>query len=418
MNTYKMSINGYFTFTKKGDLYRCIFNEILLHLLITHTHLKLLLFIFICLLSWTKAAYSQQISIQGRMVDADTGEALPYVNICTEQGKGTLTNDDGEFKLTTDSGDILTISCIGYEKLTVKATDLAPTIRLKPYSISLREVTVRPVNAKRILKRTIENLKQDYQKQGKWTRKYFFRTLIEKKDGTYLAEAFIKAYSVVNIRSFMVIKGLESYDKEANKGKLNLRSLNIHRIMEVAPMTNESAFWMNAIKPLSDFSTLHKYYNIQSYLLQGEDGNEICRTDFSWKKGRTPESMKKSGIAGTAFIDIETCRLLRFDGSCDNYFIYEHGHSFPTSINFHLEYDYSQGAASVSHVSISGGNELTRYRALLFAIDKDEQQTMGMSEIGFDIVTAIKEAGYDVSLWDEYDIVKRTKEEEQAAFRP
>ena len=32
------------------------------------------------------------------------------------------------------------------------------------------------------------------------------------------------------------------------------------------------------------------------------------------------------------------------------------------------------------------------------------------------IVTALQEAGYDASLWDEYDIIKRTKEEEAAAF--
>ncbi|MBR5394547.1 MAG: carboxypeptidase-like regulatory domain-containing protein [Bacteroidaceae bacterium] len=373
--------------------------------------------IFACLPLWVVTAFPQQVSIQGRMVDAETGEPLPYVSIYAEQGKCTLTNAEGDFKIKTIAGDSLTFSCIGYEKLKVKAEDLSPVIWLKPYTALLREVTIRPVNAKRILKNTIDNLKKDYDKQSKWTRKYFFRTLIEKQMGTYLAEAFIKAYSVVNIRSSAIIKGLESFDKESNKGKLNLLTLNIHRLVEVAPMTNESSFWMNAIKPLSNSSTLHKYYDVQSYLLHGEDGNTLCRIDFSWKKKRTPELMHKSGIAGTAYIDVETCRLLRFDGSCDNYFINESGHSYPISINFHIEYDYSQDAASVSKVSISGGNDFTHYRALLFALDKDEPQTTEMSAIGFDIVTAIQEAGYDASLWDEYDIVKRTKEEERVAFR-
>ena len=122
-----------------------------------------------------------------------------------------------------------------------------------------------------------------------------------------------------------------------------------------------------------------------------------------------------SGISGTACIDTETCRLLSFDGSCDNYFLKENGTYSPTSINFHIEYDYSAGAASVSHISISGESASIRYRALLFAVDNNQQQTERMQSI-FDFVDAIKEAGYDAKLWDEYDIVRRTREEEAAAF--
>lgn len=373
---------------------------------------RFLCVLLVCLPCWAYMAFSQQINIQGRIADAKTGEPLPYVNILAGQGKRTMTNTEGDYKLSADSNDSLTFSCIGYEELTVRVADLPTSILLKPYSTLLREVTVQPVNAKRVLKRAIDNLKNDYDRSGKWTRKYFFRSFIDKEKGTYLAEAFIKAYSVVNIRSSMIIKGLESFDEKSGKGKLNLWSLNIHRLIEVAPMTYESSFWMNAIKPLTNFQTLHKYYNVESYLLPGKDGNTLCRTEFSWKENRTPELMRKSGISGTAYIDAETCRLLRFDGSCDNYFIGEHGHSYPTTINFRIEYDYDQDVASVSKISINGGNDSTRFRALLFAVDKDEQQTTEMSAIGFDLITDIQKAGYDAALWDEYDVVKRTEEEE------
>ena len=377
---------------------------------------------FVCSIIFLLALFpikgtAQELTLQGRVVDAQTGETLPYVSIYVGEGRGTLTNADGDFKLMTDAGSELTFSYIGYIKQRIKASDINAVIRLRPYSTTLKEVTVRPIQAKDLLERTIDNLRQDYLLHGRQSRKYFFRTLLEKEESTYLAEAFIMAYSVVNVRKPMILKGLEKSKEEEDKDRLSLRSLNIHELIKAGPMTNESSFWRNGIKPLSDLSTLHKYYDVQFYLLQGEEGNTLCRVDFLWKKKRTPEKMQKSGMSGTAFIDTETCRLLRFDGSCDNYFLRsENSKPSGVSINIHIEYDYSEGAANVSHISISGKSASTRYRALLFAVDDNQQQTEKMQPIGFNFVEAIKDAGYDAMLWDEYDIVRRTREEERIAF--
>ena len=91
--------------------------------------MRTVLFFFTILL-FSVSAWAQDVVVQGRVVDAKTGEALPYVSIYAGEGKGTLSNNDGAFKLTADANDLLRFSCIGYEKMTAKATELPSVYRL------------------------------------------------------------------------------------------------------------------------------------------------------------------------------------------------------------------------------------------------------------------------------------------------
>ncbi|MBR6170206.1 MAG: carboxypeptidase-like regulatory domain-containing protein [Bacteroidaceae bacterium] len=376
---------------------------------------RIQLFLSFVLLS--VSIWAQELMVQGRVVDAKTGEALPYVSIYVSEGKGTLSNNNGEFKLTADANDILKFSCIGYEKISFKANELPPVIRLKPYTTILGEVTIQALRNEDMLKLVIANLKQDYKKQGKMARKYFFRTLTEKDEGTYIAEAFMMARSVVNIRSAMMISGLQNQDTEDNENALNFSFSNIHKLLEVAPMTYNSRFWYDVLKPLESFSTLRKYYETHIQQIQGEDGKNLYRIEFSLKENISEEKKHSRNITGTAYVDADTYRLLRFDGSCNNFRVgYGWFIRFDTTIKFHLEYDYSQGAASVSHVAIQGGTEVSRYRALLFAIGPDKEIAEKMQSSDINMVSALRDAGYDSTLWAKYDIVKRTEKEEAVAF--
>jgi len=378
--------------------------------------MRTVLFFFTILL-FSVSAWAQEVVVQGRVVDAKTGEALPYVSIYAGEGKGTLSNNDGAFKLTADANDLLRFSCIGYEKMTAKATELPSVIRLKPYTTVLGEVTIHALRNEDMLKLVIANLKQDYKKQGKMARKYFFRTMTETDEGSYMAEAFVMAHSVVNIRSAMMISGLQNRDTEDNGKTLDFNFSNIHKLLEVAPMTNNSQFWSKVLKPLQSYSTLRKYYETHIQQIQGEDGKNLYRIDFSLKKEISKEIESKRNITGTAYVDADTYRLLRYDGSCNNFHVsYNMFTPYETAISFHLEYDYSQGVASVSHVAIQGSTEVSRYRALLFAVGSDEEIADKMQSIDINMVSALRDAGYDSTLWAKYDIVKRTNEEERVAF--
>ena len=374
----------------------------------------LLLFVFSLLLSLF--AFGEELTLQGRVVDAETGEPLPYVNIRVGNGIGTLTNIEGSFKLLTEEKDVLSFSFVGYEKLSLKADRMPDVIRLKPYTVKMKEVTVLPLDEEDILKRVIENLRSDYKTGSKWTRKYFFRALMEQDSVSYIAEAFMEAFSVMNVRSAQIISGLQGYDKESGKKPMSIHGSNIHQLIEVAPRTSNSSFWKPLIKPFSHYETLKGFYKVKMQTLYDAEGQALLRFDFTWRKNLLPMDYNRRNITGTAYVDAETCRLLRFDGSCNNCTVRMGIMSSPISIDFHLEYDYSQDVASVSNIAIQGSNDFMSYRVLLFAIEENKQEGTVIKASKENIVTALQEAGYDASLWDEYDIIKRTKEEEAAAF--
>lgn len=64
-----------------------------------------------------KYYYSLQETVEGRVVDADTGEPLPGVNIAVKgTTRGTTTDSNGEYELVVESlQDVLIFSFIGYE---------------------------------------------------------------------------------------------------------------------------------------------------------------------------------------------------------------------------------------------------------------------------------------------------------------
>lgn len=390
------------------------------------------IFFILSLTLFSISSWAQEEVVQGQVVDASTGEKLPYVNIYVGEGKGTLSNEEGYFSIKVSANDVVQLSCVGYEKTTIKVKEMSAIIKLKPYTTMMKEVTVKAESIDKILKRTIKKLQHDYSRCDKWTRKYFFRTYSETKEGCYIAEAFIQARSVVNLRSVGILNGIEGGCSGGGGNTLNLWNSNIHRLIEVAPMIYASNSWKHSITPMGNHSRSqmfndksknpqldwHVCYNTRAQNIQGADGKTIYKIEFTWKRNNPIYEIENLiWITGTAYVEAETYRLLRFDGLVNNCMLYTgEPVSIPVDIDFHLEYDYSKGIASVSHMAIKGGNPLTNCHVILFAIEPDVKKTGNLKMSHDNMVTAIKQAGYDSSLWEKYDIVRRTKEEERIAF--
>lgn len=93
----------------------------------------------------------EKARLSGIVIDEETGETLPGVNIIIQgTTKGTTTDLDGMFAITVDEGAVLVFSYVGYDKQEVQAqnqTDL--TIRLRLDSDVLGEVVVTALGIKR-----------------------------------------------------------------------------------------------------------------------------------------------------------------------------------------------------------------------------------------------------------------------------
>lgn len=84
-------------------------------------------------------------NIKGLVLDKDTQLAVPYAAVQINSYKGTITNDEGYFSidLSEDTPEVLNISSMGYEQLSIPVSNLTDelnTIQLTPAVIVLNEV--------------------------------------------------------------------------------------------------------------------------------------------------------------------------------------------------------------------------------------------------------------------------------------
>ena len=68
--------------------------------------LKLILLLFIMAVS----ANAQRLHIDARIIDAKTGERLPFASVYISGQNSTISNAEGEFVIDADSADVLRIS--------------------------------------------------------------------------------------------------------------------------------------------------------------------------------------------------------------------------------------------------------------------------------------------------------------------
>ncbi|MGM9760804.1 MAG: DUF5686 family protein [Parabacteroides sp.] len=112
---------------------------------------KLFLLLAFVAIAWV--AKSQNLVIQGIVRDSVTTEPLPYVSVLLKGTTiGTTTGIDGDFYLTTSAkAQEVEVSYLGYETKTLKVTPGRKykfTVELRPTSIDLSEVVVKPKKEK------------------------------------------------------------------------------------------------------------------------------------------------------------------------------------------------------------------------------------------------------------------------------
>jgi hypothetical protein len=77
------------------------------------------------------------------IIDSETKEKIPYVNIWVENEKiGTTSNENGEFELEIDNTKIILFSAIGFETKKISSDLIKKTLELKPITTELDGVII------------------------------------------------------------------------------------------------------------------------------------------------------------------------------------------------------------------------------------------------------------------------------------
>ena len=108
--------------------------------------MKKILFTLTILLACCIQLFAQPRDYTAMVVDAETGEALHYASVYIAENRGTITNQDGKFIISAAPDEVLQFKFIGYENLSVKASEMGAVIRLNPATQTMKEISVFPRN--------------------------------------------------------------------------------------------------------------------------------------------------------------------------------------------------------------------------------------------------------------------------------
>jgi hypothetical protein len=101
-------------------------------------------FLFFLVFLFPILCHAQEI-IQGIVVDSASFAPLPYVNVkIKNQTKGTITDEQGNFKLVATKADTLQISYTGYNTIELALQDWVESVILLPEKVTvLNTITVK-----------------------------------------------------------------------------------------------------------------------------------------------------------------------------------------------------------------------------------------------------------------------------------
>lgn len=376
-------------------------------------------YILMLLLLLQSIAMWAQMEIKGRVLDAETGETLPYAQILTNDGKGCLCNGDGEFVLQDSNADSIRVSFIGYTTQWFSTKEPIAEIRLQPCIRQLREITVTPVSTRSILTALIKRLEREY-KKGKEAERYYFCRVAEQSDKVNdLLDAILKAKSTINLRQAEVLTGKHS-SLSTSDGKPTLAHMNLHRVLEVGPIMRDANFWTDIVAPLDRILFMNKlrYYDYDYDILSQKNGDAMYR--IVMVRSDLARAKNVSLIEGTLYVAVGSGQLLRFEARLPNMQMTTIGNKgtfriedVETRIN--IDYRHTRGFTEVDHADVQIKGPKFYGQAFLYSMDS--KQLPKLEERGVAIkgnmVGAMNQAGYDSLLWASSEVVKLTEREKQ-----
>jgi hypothetical protein len=139
-------------------------------------------------------------TILGRVEDVETGAPLAFASVgFAENAVGTISNEKGFFQLHYPASlqtEKLTVSFIGYESFSIIPTHSSDTIivKLKPVTLELHEVVVRPHSPQFYIKRAVTNFENAYPVAPFGSKSYYQEMITENGNHVSFTECLFKSF--------------------------------------------------------------------------------------------------------------------------------------------------------------------------------------------------------------------------------
>ena len=357
--------------------------------------MKRTIFIISLLLCLPLAA---QQTYRSRVVDAETGEALPCVRVLLSSGARTYTNLEGSFSLGT-KGDVIRLTKEGYETMEVTVADTGTrNIRMQPLAYVQANMTEEEVE--RMVYKRAFRMHKAY-KKDKAAKPYCYRSLIHSQGRIYLSEGIIRALSANNLRRMDYVSRTfynEVEEETSGEDPLYLQRMYINDVLQLGPMMKDTPNWKWQERP---FVIINRTPNIRNrYALtceshQGGDGKTTFRVHMHPRKAPVKRPPDKPGtetillpaptsltaesypgkIAGTLYLDAKL-RPTAFEGDVEQLQILTHEGWVPATCSVSIVYSTSGGRSVVEHISgtLKYGN--TSSHAMMSRLDKAEARVV------------------------------------------
>ena len=241
------------------------------------------------------------LHVDARVIDAKTGERLPFASVYISGQNSTISNAEGEFVIDADSADVLRISYVGYKTVRLRAVDIGQEVLLSSEGEMLGEVVV--LGTDLVVQNALKRMKKDNKRYRKTRGNYFYRQVgyTDRQCHSFL-ESFFTARSASQVSEMSLVTG--RYLSVASMRTIS--PANFFTFAQVPVFSNQKN-----IPSTEQLVPLHRGY-ARDYLtemsLVGDDERRVYVISF------VPRDSNAWAIEGRLYVDAETFQLLKYEG--------------------------------------------------------------------------------------------------------
>jgi hypothetical protein len=361
---------------------------------------------------------SAQIALKGQIVDADTGEKIPFANISTKDNRNTLSNEMGDFSIpVSELPAELSISHLSYGKTNFKIdVNSDYVIRLKATPILLPEVSVGNY-ARELVSHAAQKLMANF--SFKFYGKAIYRqsTQINQQTSEWQEIIYATKSSNSRIEGTAVLKGRFAAQNDVYKFEDFSYFTKAYGLIDLD--TNRHAVISLTGSDLYNYSVAN---------LRKEGDREIAEIHFTHKLSALTKSKY-----GTVFIDTDTYDILKITFITHSDLGVKMKNKHPLwvmkMVNPKFEFEISfkdvAGGRSIEYLKVQYRVDyhlkkeiLPIYVSSLTYLYETSTQATAMpyekANAGGNDREVIKKFAYDTEYWKRNTVIERTPEQNRA----